>query len=219
MISSPGCLWRGNDAPARSRPAPASTSLPGDAEVVPLEVGARACPAGRGGLRRERRRCRNARRLRRDLLCMVISSMSANARAAPMTPPARPAQRSDLNAAPQLLDQKLRLLEGGEMPALGRSVVVDELRIGPLRPAARHRIELVGEGAHRDRHLDADRLEEVNIVALDAEARRSPRQRLPIEPRAGDRRVGQPGDGDVVEHVVARQALGLRRRTARAIIW
>ena len=43
------------------------------------------------------------------------------------------AQRSE--AGPQLLDEKFRLLEGGEMPALGQPVVVDQLADRPAPPS------------------------------------------------------------------------------------
>src|SRR3546814_18934770 len=76
------------------------------------------------------------------------------------------------------------------------------LRIGPFRPAARNRVELVWELAHGSRNLDSERPEEVNVVALNAKAGRRARHCLPIEPSPGYRRVGQPGDSDFVEGVV-----------------
>src|SRR3546814_9506714 len=93
------------------------------------------------------------------------------------------------------------------MAALGLLAIMDELRIGPFRPAARNRVELVWELAHGSRNLDYERLAEVNVVALNAKAGRRARHRLPIEPSHGYRRVGQPGDRDVIEDAVARQPL------------
>ena len=86
---------------------------------------------------------------------------------------------------PQFLHQRVRLLEGGEVTALREPVVVDELGIGSFRPTARSLVEFVREGADGNRGPNADRLEEVNIVFLDAEARRGARQRLPVKPRDG----------------------------------
>src|SRR3546814_18352452 len=83
------------------------------------------------------------------------------------------------------------------------------LRIGPFRPAARNRVELVWELAHGSRNLDSERLEEVNVVALTANAGRRARHCLPLAPIPGYRRVGQPGDRDVVQDLVSRQPLRL----------
>jgi hypothetical protein len=54
--------------------------------------------------------------------------------------------------------------------ALGQAVVVDQLGIGLLGPAARGLEEFVGEGADGGRDVDAEGLEERQLV-------------LPIEPR------------------------------------
>src|SRR5262249_31672039 len=80
---------------------------------------------------------------------------------------------------------------------------VDELGIRLLRPAPWSRIELVGEDAHgrREGH------------ALRAEIRFAPV--LPVETGAGKSRVRQPGDRDVVEDVVAREAFGYALEDAR----
>jgi hypothetical protein len=89
--------------------------------------------------------------------------------------------------------------------ALVELVVMDELGIRPLCPAPRGRVDLVGEGAHGDRDLDALDVEEGRACGV------------PVEARRGDRRVRQPVERDVVEDVVARQALRLvRRRRARS---
>ena len=111
-------------------------------------------------------------------------------------------QCSDLNAARISRDEELRLLPGREVTALVELVVVDELGIRLLRPAPRGLIELVGKGAHGDRDGDALRREEGELA-------------LPVEARRRDRRVRQPVERDVVEDVVARQALGLPVEDAR----
>ena len=95
-----------------------------------------------------------------------------------------------------LFGEKLRLLPGREVTAFVELVVVDELGIRAFRPTPRSLIELVGEGAHGDGDLDAHRREEGKLV-------------FPIETGRGNRRVGQPGERDVVENVVSRQAFGL----------
>src|SRR5688572_26513352 len=82
----------------------------------------------------------------------------------------------------KLLDQESRLLESGKMAAFGLLPIVDQPGIDLLGPTARHRIKLFRESGDRDRHLDAERLEEVDVVLFDAEAGRATRQRLPIEP-------------------------------------
>src|SRR5215217_2581483 len=63
------------------------------------------------------------------------------------------AKRSKARA--DLVDEQLRLFPGGEVPALVELVVVDQLGIGVLSPAARRLIELVGEDAHGHRDVHA----------------------------------------------------------------
>ena len=65
----------------------------------------------------------------------------------------------------QLLGEDLRLLPGGEVPALLDPVVVNELRIRLLRPALRSRIELVREDGDTNRDLDALDVEEGQMAA------------------------------------------------------
>ena len=77
------------------------------------------------------------------------------------------------------------------MTALVELVVMDEFGIRPLCPAARGRIDFVGEGAHGDRDRDAPDVEE-------ASSRRNLRG-VPVEARRGDRGVRQPIERDVVE--------------------
>src|SRR5262245_16578590 len=63
------------------------------------------------------------------------------------------AKRPETHA--KFLREELRLLEGREVAALGELVVVDEVGVRLLRPAARRRIELVREDAHGRREGDA----------------------------------------------------------------
>src|SRR5438045_6344396 len=82
---------------------------------------------------------------------------------------------------------------------------MDEFGIRPLCPAPRGWIELVRKDAHGNRDGGAD--------ALDSDERRP--FVLPVETGAGKRRVRQPGGRDVVEDVVAREALRLSVKDAR----
>src|SRR5262245_34862910 len=75
------------------------------------------------------------------------------------TSPQRPERR------PHLLGEQRRLLPGGEVPALGHVVEMDQVvRIGALRPASRCLVQLVRE--HADGVRDGDRLgvEERSLV-------------------------------------------------------
>jgi hypothetical protein len=58
-------------------------------------------------------------------------------------------------AGTKFFGEELRLLPGGEVTALGKLVVVDELGICPLRPTARCLEELVRKGARGHGDLDA----------------------------------------------------------------
>jgi hypothetical protein len=86
--------------------------------------------------------------------------------------------------------------------AFGELVVMDQFGIRPLRPAPRGWIEFVREDAHGNRDGDAFGIE-IPFAPI-----------LPIETGARKRRVRQPGDRDVVEDVVAREALGLSLKDA-----
>src|SRR5437868_619756 len=109
-----------------------------------------------------------------------------------------------LERGTDLFREEFGLFPGGKVPALGELVVVDQFGIRPLRPAPRGWIEFVREDAHSHRDGDAD--------APDGEERCE--LVLPIETGAGKCRVRQPGDRDVVEDVVAREALGLSVKDA-----
>ena len=89
------------------------------------------------------------------------------------------------------------------MAAFVELVVMDEFGIRPLCPAPRGWIELVREDAHGNRDGDAFGIE-IPFAPI-----------LPIETGARKRRVRQPGERDVVEDVVAREALGLSVKDAR----
>ena len=80
------------------------------------------------------------------------------------------------------------------MPAFVDPVVMNELGIRPLCPTPRGWIEFVREDAHGNRDGDAFRIE-IPFAPI-----------LPIETGARKRRVRQPGNRDVVEDVVAREA-------------
>ena len=88
------------------------------------------------------------------------------------------------------------------MAAFLHLVVMDEFGKRPLCPAPWGRIEFVREDAHGNRDGDAFGIE-IPVAPI-----------LPIETGARKRRVRQPGDRDVVEDVVAREALGLSLKDA-----
>ena len=83
------------------------------------------------------------------------------------------------------------------MSALWQAVVMDQFGIRLLCPTPRGWIEFVRKDAHGNRDGDAFGIE-IPFPKI-----------LPIETGAGNRRVRQPGDRDVVEDVVAGEALGL----------
>src|SRR5580693_5028642 len=89
------------------------------------------------------------------------------------------------------------------MATLGELVEVNEFWVRLLRPTLRCRIEFVGEDAHGNRDGDAFRVE-VPFAPI-----------LPIKTSARKCGVRQPGDGDVVEDVIAREAFGFSREDAR----
>src|SRR5882762_5986186 len=104
---------------------------------------------------------------------------------------------------PQVLGEERRLFPGREVPAFGELVVIDEFGKCPLRPAPRGWIELVREDAHGNWDGDAFGIE-IPFAPI-----------LPIETGARNCRVRQPGERDVVEDVVAREALRLPVKDAR----
>ena len=78
---------------------------------------------------------------------------------------------------------------------------MDQFGIRPLCPTPRGWIEFVREDAHGNRDGDAFDIEKANFPKI-----------LPIETSRRKRRVRQPVERDVVEDVVAREALGLSRQ-------
>ena len=89
------------------------------------------------------------------------------------------------------------------MAAFLHLVVMDEFGKRPLCPAPRGWIEFVREDAHCNRNGDAFGIEIPDFAPI-----------LPVETGARKRRVRQPGERDVVEDVVAREALGLSLKDA-----
>jgi hypothetical protein len=87
--------------------------------------------------------------------------------------------------------------------AFGELVVMDRFGIRPLCSPPRGWIEFVREDAHGNRDGDPFRIAIPEFAPI-----------LPIETGARKRRVRQPGDGDVVEDVVAREAFGFSRKDA-----
>jgi len=79
---------------------------------------------------------------------------------------------------------------------------MDQFWIRPLCPAPRGWIEFVREDAYRNRDGDTFGIE-IPFPKI-----------LPIETSARKGRVRQPGDRDVVENVVAREALGVPLKDA-----
>src|SRR5215210_3115094 len=96
-----------------------------------------------------------------------------------------------------LIHQKLRLFPRCKVPALVELVVVDEVGIRPLGPAARGLILLVRKDAYRNR--DGDVLG----------AKVGLREPVPIKTRRRDCCVRQPEKRDVVEHIVPGNACWL----------
>src|SRR5688572_1922245 len=99
-----------------------------------------------------------------------------------------------LEPCAHLIHQELRLFPRREVPALVELVVMDEVRIGLLRPSPRRMVDLVRKDAQRNR--DGDVLwAQVGLG-----------EPLPIETRRRDCRVRQPEQRGVVEHIVPAKA-------------
>src|SRR5947209_8763983 len=81
------------------------------------------------------------------------------------------AQRAETRA--QFVAKGLWLLPRREMRALGQAVVVDEVRVGFLRPALRRGVDLVRKDAHCRWNRDTFGHEESEFA-------------LPVQPRRGD---------------------------------
>src|ERR1700679_3664526 len=90
------------------------------------------------------------------------------------------------------------------MAAFWEPVVMNEFGVRLFCPAPRGWIEFVREDAHGNRDGDAFGIEKPEFAPI-----------LPIETGARKCRVRQPGDRDVVEDVVAREAFGFALKDAR----
>src|SRR6266446_9791597 len=111
------------------------------------------------------------------------------------------AQRPETRA--NLLREDFRLFPGRKVPAFLNLVVVDQFGKCPLCPTPRGRIEFVRKDAHGNGDGDTFGIE-IPFAPI-----------FPVETGARKRRVRQPGERDVVEDVVAREALGLSVEDAR----
>src|SRR5262245_32426141 len=88
------------------------------------------------------------------------------------------------------------------MTAFIKFVEMDEFGISPLGPTPRSGVDFVWQDAHRNRDGDIFDIEEGEAV-------------FPIESSGRHRGAGQPIEGDVVEDVVAGEALRLTVEDAR----
>src|SRR5580693_3661983 len=100
------------------------------------------------------------------------------------------AQRSEARA--NFFRKELRLFPGRIVSAFVELVEIDELVIGPLCPAARGLIVLTRKDAHGGRDGDVS-----GVVKAEVQ--------FPIEASRGNRRIRQPIERKVVEHIVSRQ--------------
>jgi len=96
-----------------------------------------------------------------------------------------------------LIHQQLRLFPRRKVPALVELVVMDEPGIGPLRPAPRRMVLLVGKDAHRNGDRD--------VLGSEVDLG----EPIPIETRRRDCCVRQPEQRRVVEHIVPGKACRL----------
>src|ERR1700704_1583313 len=79
---------------------------------------------------------------------------------------------------------------------------MDEFGIRFLYPAPRSGVDLIGINADRNRDRDVLGSKKGKLV-------------FPIQTSRRDRRVRQPVEGDVIENVISRKALGLAGKDAR----
>jgi tetratricopeptide (TPR) repeat protein len=98
------------------------------------------------------------------------------------------AQRSKARA--DLCREELRPFPGREVAACGGLVVVDEVVVGLLCPAARGLVVLAGEGGHGGRDPDVGGVVQAGLV-------------FPVQAGCRDCRAGQPVQRDVVQDVVS----------------
>src|SRR5262249_55803315 len=85
----------------------------------------------------------------------------------------------------KFIDEKLRLFPGSKVPALGKLIVMNKIRICLFCPAPGGRIKFVRKDAYGDRNGHAFSVE-ISFAPI-----------LPIETGAGKSGVGQPRDRDV----------------------
>src|ERR1700746_2482690 len=93
-------------------------------------------------------------------------------------------------ARANLFYKELRLFPSGIVPAFIERVVINKVVIGPLGPTPRRFIVLAGKDAYGSRDGDVGGVVEANLI-------------FPIETSRRNRRVRQPIESDVVEHVIS----------------
>ena len=94
-----------------------------------------------------------------------------------------------LERSPKLFREKLRLFPRGEVTALVHFVEVNQVVVAALSPGTGRLVDLARKHRDRRRNRDIDRIEIVRVI-------------FPIELCRGCRRVRQPVERDVVEHLV-----------------
>src|SRR5579863_539961 len=91
-------------------------------------------------------------------------------------------------------NEQLRLLKRGEVTTFRNLVPVEELRIGLVAPYLRRCKKVAFENAHRNRQIDGHTGE---ILC----------ETLNVKPRRGRGGIGQPVQGNVIQHVIDRDCL------------
>src|SRR5580692_4210009 len=91
-------------------------------------------------------------------------------------------------------NEQLRLLKRGEVTTFRNLVPVEELRIGLVAPYLRRCKKVTFEDAHRNREIDGHTGE---ILC----------ETLKVKPRRGRGGIGQPVQGNVIQHVIDRDGL------------
>ena len=97
-------------------------------------------------------------------------------------------------AGTKLFRKELRLFPGREVTTFFRLVEIDEFLISPLRPTPRRSIVFAGKDAYGGGDSDVGGIIKVEVS-------------IPIEAGRRNRRIGQPVERDVVEHVVTGEAV------------
>src|SRR6201998_1102138 len=91
-------------------------------------------------------------------------------------------------------NEQLRLLKGGEVTTFRNLVPVEELRIGLVAPYLRRCKKVTFEDAHRNWQIDGHTGE---ILC----------ETLKVNPRRGRGGIGQPVQGNVIQHMIDRDGL------------